>query len=301
MKFPALPLKAASIGHASKRPLTILTAIMAVGTLFLLAASLNNLEFRPGQSFVLPQQPEAPIANRFIGFPAFLFDLFLLLLGIAVLVSLVVLLRSPKDRRLLLKNVGQMLLLAAIMLLFSSLYKPEEESEVQTTPQARAPSPVSGLSEVVESSGTPPMATLAPPAVPGWVRFAVTLGIVLLAAALGYWVWRLVHKPKEELQEITRSALGDLLAGRNWEDVVIRCYADMSVTVSRRRGVWRHQAMTPREFAMRLEQLGLPAHSVGRLTRLFEQARYSAHQSTPNQVQEATDCLAEIMQAMEGR
>jgi len=73
----------ASIGHASKRPLTILTAIMAVGTLFLLAASLNNLEFRPGQSFVLPQQPEAPIANPIIGFPAFLFDLFLLLLGIA--------------------------------------------------------------------------------------------------------------------------------------------------------------------------------------------------------------------------
>jgi len=275
--------------------------MMAIGTLFLLAASLSNMEFKPGQSFVLPQQPEAPFANPIIEFPSFLFDLFLLLLGAALLVSLVILLRSPKDRRLLLKNAGQLLLLAATVVLLSNLYKPEEESEVQTTPQARAPSPVNGLSEVVENSGTPPVATLAAPAVPGWVRFAVTLGIVLLAAALGYWVWRLIHKPKEQLQEITRSALDDLLAGRNWEDVVIRCYADMSVTVSRRRGVGRHQAMTPREFAMRLEQLGLPAQSVGRLTRLFEQARYSGHHSTPSQVQEATDCLAEIMQAVEGR
>jgi len=122
------------------------------------------------------------------------------------------------------------------------------------------------------------MATLAPPAVPGWVRFAVTLGIVLLAAALGYWVWRLVHKPKEELQEITRSALGDLLAGRNWEDVVIRCYADMSVTVSRRRGVWRHQAMTPREFAMRLGAVG-PAGALGGQT--YTTVRASSLQRSP--------------------
>jgi Domain of unknown function (DUF4129) len=62
--------------------------------------------------------------------------------------------------------------------------------------------------------------------------------------------------------------------------------------------VGRHQAMTPREFAVRLEQIGLPARSVSRLTRLFEQARYGSHQSTPGQVQEATDCLAEITRAV---
>jgi len=300
MKFPTLRLEGTPIGHAIKRPLTIVTAVMAIVTLFLLAASLNNLEFEPGQSFVLPQQPQAPCASPAIEFPTFLFDLALVLVGIAFLVSLFVLLRSPRERRLVLRNLGQLVLFAAIGLLLSNLHGLEEKPEVRTTPQARAPSPVTGLSEAIDSSATPVPVTFAPPVVPGWVRYAVTLGIVLLAGALGYSVWRLIQNPKEQLHEITRSALDDLFAGRDWEDVVIRCYADMSTTVSRRRGVGRHQAMTPREFAVRLEQLGLPANSVGRLTRLFEQARYGSLKSGPDQVREATACLAEIMQAVEG-
>jgi hypothetical protein len=136
--------------------------------------------------------------------------------------------------------------------------------------------------------------------VPGWVRYAVTLMVIGLAGALSYWIWWLFHAPKEQLEEITRSALDGLFAGRSWEDVVIRCYADMSAAVSRRCGVGRHRSMTPREFAVRLEQMGLPAISVSRLTRLFEQARYGSRQSTPAQVQEATDCLAEIVGAMGG-
>ena len=80
--------------------------------------------------------------------------------------------------------------------------------------------------------------------------------------------------------------------------MVIRCYADMNATVRRRRGVGRHEAMTAREFAERLEHLGLPAGSVSRLTRLFEQARYGSRESSPDQVREATECLAEIMKAI---
>jgi len=277
-----------------------LAAAAVIVTLFLLAASLNNLRFKTSESFVLPKSPEAVSEAPIIEFPAVLFDAFLVLLGIALLVSLLIILRSPRDRRVVLRNVAQLLLVAAIGLLVSSLYKPEEELEVQATPQARAPAPVSGPSEVVESSGTPVPLAFAPPVVPGWVRYAVTLVVVGLAGAFGYWIWWLLHTPKEQLHEITRLALDDLFAGRNWEDVVIRCYADMSAAISRQRGVGRHQAMTPREFAVRLEQIGLPVSSVSRLTRLFEQARYGSHQSTPDQVREATECLAEIMGAVGG-
>ncbi|MBN1137442.1 MAG: DUF4129 domain-containing protein [Anaerolineae bacterium] len=267
-------------------------------TLFLLAASLNNLEFKPGESFILPQGPRVPSGSPALEFPAVLFDAFLVLLGIALLISLVIMARSPRDRRLLLRNVGQVLLLAVIGLLVSSLYRSEEKLEVQTTPGARAPSPVSGPVEMVESLGTPAPVTFAPPVVPGWVRYAATLVAIGLVGVLGYWGWRFFHNPKEQLHEITRSALDDLFAGRNWEDVVIQCYADMNTAVSRRRGVGRHQAMTPREFGVRLEHIGLPTNSVNRLTRLFEQARYGSHRSTPDQIREATDCLAEIMGAV---
>jgi len=294
--------------HAALNPFTALpartrtglAAAVVVVALFLLAASLNNLVFKPGESFVLPESAGAASDAPIIEFPPILFDVFLVLLGIAFLVSLVIAVRSPKDRRLVLRNVGQLLLVAAIGLLVSSLYKPEEEIELQTTPQAPAPNPVSEPLEVLGNSGTPVPVTFVPPVVPGWARYAVTLAVIGLAGAFGYWIWWLSHTPKEQLHEITRLALDDLFAGRNWEDVVIQCYADMSSAISRKRGVGRHHAMTPREFAVRLEQVGLPVSAVGRLTRLFEEARYGSGQSTSDQVQEATNCLAEIMRAVEG-
>jgi Domain of unknown function (DUF4129) len=275
-----------------------LAAAGVIVALLLLAASLDNLEFKPGESFVLPRSsgaaPDAPV----IEFPPILFDVFLVLLGIAFLVSLVIVLRSPRDRRLVLRNVAQLLLVAAIGLLVSRLYRPEKETESQATSEAPAPNPLTGPLKPLDGSGTPVPVTFVPPLVPGWVRYAVTLVVIGLAGAFGYWIWWLARTPQEQLREITRLALDDLFAGRNWEDVVIRCYADMSVAISRKRGVGRHQAMTPREFAVRLEQIGLPVSSVGRLTRLFEQARYGSHHSTPDQVREATDCLAEIMAAV---
>jgi Domain of unknown function (DUF4129) len=286
--FPAVP----------ERTRTVLSVVAVILTLFLLAAALDNLEFKPGESFVLPQSPETASGTLLMEFPVSLFDAFLVLLGIGLVVSLILLSRSPKDRRVVLRWVSQLLLVAAIGLLASRLYEPEEELEKQATPEARAPDLVSGPSSGVDSAGTPVPVTLAPAVVPGWVRYVITLAVVGLAGAFGYWIWWLFHPPKEQLHEIARLALGELFAGRNWEDVVIQCYADMSTAISRQRGVGRHQAMTPREFAARLEQIGLPASPVSKLTRLFEQARYGSYLSTPEQVCEATDCLADIMRAV---
>ena len=299
-KLSSLFTKKLFAGHRARRLSAVVASAAVIVAVFLLAASLNSLELAPGESFELPMTAEtAPGALRF-GIPPVLFDAFLVLAGIAVLISLVMLLRSPQDRRALLRNVGLFLVYMAIGLLVTRLYNPPEEQEVTSTPGAHAPSPVSGLSEGAEYAGTPVPVTLEEPKVAGWVRYAVTLAVVGLIAAFGYWMWRSFHTPQEELHEITRSALDDLLAGRNWEDVVIQCYADMSATIKRQRGVGRHEAMTAREFAARLEQLGLPAGSVSRLTRLFEQARYGSRESTPGQVQEATECLAEIMRAVAG-
>jgi len=298
VKLTILRIKKLFASYRAKRLSMIVAGAAVVATVFLLAASLHSLELAPGESFSLPKSSETTPGQLEIGFPTILFDMFLALIGVAVLVYLVILIRSPKERRELLKNVGFYLVFVAIALLVSRLYHPQEEQEMTATPGAHAPSPVSGLLEGIEGAGTPTPVTFERPTVPRWVRFAVTWVVVGLVAAFGYWIWSSWHTPKEELHAITRSALEDLLAGRDWEDVVIRCYADMNVTISRRRGVGRHQAMTAREFAVRLEQLGLPADSVDRLTRLFEQARYGSHKSTPEQVQEATECLAEIMRAV---
>jgi hypothetical protein len=79
--------------------------------------------------------------------------------------------------------------------------------------------------------------------------------------------------------------------------VVIQSYVRMSEVVGARRGLYRPEAMTPREFAERLERAGLPAEGVRRLTQLFESVRYGARKSGPSDVGEAVACLHSILQA----
>ena len=69
----------------------------------------------------------------------------------------------------------------------------------------------------------------------------------------------------------------------------------MGDVVSSKRHLQREIAMTPREFASRLEQAGLPGEAVAQLTRLFEGVRYGDRKSAPRDVNEAVRCLQTIL------
>ena len=69
----------------------------------------------------------------------------------------------------------------------------------------------------------------------------------------------------------------------------------MSDVVSNTRQLHRDLAMTPHEFALCLERVGLPADAVGSLTRLFEGVRYGDRKSGPKDVNEAVSCLKTIL------
>ena len=102
-------------------------------------------------------------------------------------------------------------------------------------------------------------------------------------------------KPLDEIAKIARSSLRDLSSGRNSSDVIINCYLRMSDVVAHRRQLQREIAMTPHEFALRLEQAGLPGDAVTRLTHLFEAVRYGDRKSGPRDVNEAVSCLKTIL------
>jgi hypothetical protein len=69
----------------------------------------------------------------------------------------------------------------------------------------------------------------------------------------------------------------------------------MTRVVDARRGLFREYAMTPAEFALRLENAGLPREPVSRLTRLFEAVRYGARTSSQSDIDEAVACLTSIL------
>ena len=147
------------------------------------------------------------------------------------------------------------------------------------------------------------MPVFEPPQVSPAFSYLVSFGFALLWLAVMWGLYRgwkkyqrmNNQKPLEELARIARSSLDELASGRNSSDVIINCYLRMSDVVSRRRQLHRAVAMTPHEFALRLEQAGLPGDAVKRLTRLFEGVRYGDRKSGPRDVNEAVSCLTTIL------
>jgi hypothetical protein len=131
------------------------------------------------------------------------------------------------------------------------------------------------------------------------ISFAFALAFVI-AAYLVYRAWKKYsdanRSPLQEIAHIARSSLRDISSGRDSTDVIINCYLRMADIVADKRQLQRDEAMTPQEFAMRLERAGLPGDAVRRLTRLFEMVRYGDRRSGPIEVNEAVSCLNTILQ-----
>jgi ABC-type multidrug transport system fused ATPase/permease subunit len=143
-----------------------------------------------------------------------------------------------------------------------------------------------------------------PPQVSPALTFLIGLAVALILVGVWWWLnrwWKrrqmllAMQRPLDDIANIARASLDDLAAGRAWDDVILDSYFRMSRVVEKQRGLARQHAMTPSEFAARLEQAGLPGDAVRRLTRLFESVRYGAHSSTPEEINEAVTCLSAIL------
>jgi hypothetical protein len=150
---------------------------------------------------------------------------------------------------------------------------------------------------------TVPMPAFAPPQVSPTFSYMISFVVALIWLAVLWILYRGWQrylslnngKPLGAIAKIARSSLDELNAGRNSNDVIINCYLRMSDVVSDKRHLHRQVAMTPHEFALHLEQAGLPGDAVTRLTRLFEGVRYGARKSGPQDINEAVSCLKTIL------
>jgi hypothetical protein len=278
--------------------LVLILAALALLALTVLAISLNEVPFRAGQQFSQnseggPRVNPQELINAWIEIPwwrqASLWVLFLLL------VILVGYMLPPELRRLLIRRFIRMALTFwGIFYIFKNYghlipalnIDVAEGAPVQNGNGASGEMPVFVPAEIS-------------PAFSYLISFGVALLLLVMLWAL-YRAWRKYNaltnqKPLEEIARIARSSLNDLSSGRDSSDVIINCYLRMGEVVSNKRHLHRAVATTPREFAMRLEQAGLPGDAVSRLTRLFEGVRYGDRKSSPRDVNEAVSCLTTIL------
>ncbi len=191
---------------------------------------------------------------------------------------------------------------AVIVLLFAALAGLVWWARQPTTVmerQAKTLQPMTASQEeAIKESPPPPPEAGDEHGLPGLRILEYILAISLLAG-LGWAAWRswIGRAPKAvpeatDLGEIVAQAVLDLQKGRELSDVVLRCYRDMCAILGRK--VVLRKEMTAREFAQRLQQVGVGEKEVLRLTNLFERVRYGRHQANPDERVEAITLLQSI-------
>jgi hypothetical protein len=275
--------------------LVLLLAVLALGALTILAISLNQVPFREGQRFGQREMTQFQVSAeeiREIWTQVPIWKQVVLWALAGLLVVLVGLLLSPEFRKRML------ILFIRMAVTFWAVYLILKNYGAQLLGNlGGAPAGQLGASEIT------PIPVFEPPQVSPTFSYLISFAFALVWLAVlwglyrGWKKYQLLNtkKPLDEIAKIARSSLDDLSSGRNSSDVIINCYLRMSDVVSSRRQLQREIAMTPREFASRLEQAGLPGDAVTRLTRLFEGVRYGDRKSGPRDVNEAVGCLKTIL------
>lgn len=279
--------------YFQNKRLILLLAVLALGALTILAISLNEVPFREGQHFgqrgtttieVFPED----LSQGWVEIPIWKQILVWGLVGL--LVVLIAMLLSPEMRRRLFR------ILIRVAVTAWALYFLIKKGIISPN--------LFGNGEAPPSQDTfVPVPVFEPPQVSSTFSYLISFAIALiwlLVLWLLYRGWQRyvslnTKKPLAEIAKIARSSLNDLSSGRNSSDVIINCYLRMSDVVSSTRHLYRNTAMTPHEFALHLEQAGLPGDAVTRLTRLFEGVRYGNRKSGPQDINEAVSCLKTIL------
>lgn len=273
---------------------TMIIVGIAVGAMILLAASLSELELSFGEPFSIKGQSQSDSAG--ISLPLdghVLTDILLAMFAVIQFIlpfAILYLIVSREARKNVTKMLFSLLWILAFYILISSGKYPFTPLETDFTSDF----PISeSITTDIDLAYTAPQ----------WLITAMTIGLsVLLASVLvGAFkiIWRLIHRtasPLELVKQEVQDAIEALHAGNDLKDTVIRCYFEMSRIISKRQGIRRDKAMTPREFERDLVKAGLPSEYVRQLTRLFEAVRYGRKIPGEKEKQQAISCLTRIVE-----
>ena len=269
----------------------ILTIIIVI----FLASGITGVEFQPGTLIAKEEEnenlgpPQLPDLSTPIWFYMLMFAIWVILP-----VSVVLFIKYPEVR----KRTAQGLVYVAIygLILFLLTRKTQEETPeleqleeelIDTTIIETQREAAEFISSVAEADPN--------------LNIILDITIFIFIAILLWIVYQRYFRKKtsttEQLKIEVEGAISEIESGVDLRNVIIRCYAEMSRTLDEKRDIQREHAMTPREFEVELQKIGLPHQAIQRLTRLFEEVRYGHAELGPEAEQEALHCLTAIAEA----
>ncbi len=276
----------------SKRKALVSLGLVTV-LIVIIAASLPQLELRPGMPFpklerdqavvVVPppvetEPPESIPLNRFF------IILVALLAAATILGAAYKLLRGAVWRDIWafiwpMVTIG-LLVCGFLYFLFSV---PNSGNLVSTELPVAAPEP----------AVTSPLGP-----VPPLIFWLVGAGLLAAAGLAGIWLFgSMANRPgtMERVGLEAERARQALKTGLDFKNVIISCYRQMSLALAQDQGIEREEFMTIREFEELLVSAGIPHQPVHQLTQLFEAVRYGNWQPNPADEQQAIHCLDAIV------
>ncbi len=280
------------------RILTIIVLAIGVIALLVLSMTLVSAEFVGGS---LPEMIFNPTlltgdtgggGLRISGPVTLLFNLIVLFLILAVIYASI---RDPVA-------AIRLFVISVIVLFGTRMFLPLIGDTPPVTPTETA-----AEEEIVEPVPVPEQSgdgfeILDPPA---WfsagliATVSLVVGGGLAALAWGYF------RPQtdasltlnQQIGEDAQQAIDHIVTGYDLRAAILNAWYQMSATLQREQGIVRNNDMTAREFEQKLVTNGFPEQAVTRLTRLFEQVRYSESEPGVREQREAIDCLSVIVAA----
>jgi len=273
----------------------LLYLVGALISLVLLSGSLSNLELRSGTPFpgVDHNYTAQQAASRQIQTYSFaaipgIFGLILLLMIFYVLIRLT----AFVNLKWLLSWLSRFILALAVLFIFLIFLSYLNFGTTGASEWALeiVPSPSTKIS--TSPFGQPPKEFI-------WIA---AIGFIL---ATGFFIIKVFgrqlqpSRTEDSLLQPAKNAIQALRAGKDFRNVIIRCYLEMANRLEEERGIERSHDMTVREFEDWLAFKGLPRVPVRNLTHLFEKVRYGEQYLGENDEKIALDSLTEIIRFAE--
>ena len=276
--------------HRTKQ-VVLLTLVVALLALLVLAGSLSNLRLQPGAPF--PGSADDLSSSTTVTAPTPAASGSLPWLGAIIAAVLFALAIYLPARLIGLVSIRNILWTAAVVILllvlFSILPRGLAGPPAVLPNDASVPQPPSSNAYPVSPLGKTPSQFI-------WIAAG---GLLMAVSALSLYSWKRVSKAaqtKNALSGEAESALRDLEAGKDFGNVIVRCYLQMAELLRAERGMERQQSMTVREFEDWLASHDIPPAPVHDLTSLFEKARYSKEEIDDADEKRGAECLRQIVQ-----
>jgi hypothetical protein len=282
--------------------LLIFTCLLLV----LLAVSFPALKMQPGDMFLLwtgegdasGANPVGDNVSWFLVLTQVIIAILIIMLPVYIMLSLL----NKEERKKLLANVIMISLFILILLLpFSKDLRAIQPND-PATPQPE----LTEQPELDYDSIPAPIFIFNPSP---WMMPLILIGAAVLLAGAAFLSIKILSDrsdldrlPYLDIAENAQTALEDIHEAKmDFDDIIIRCYAEMSHTLRSEKGIQRSEAMTPHEFEQKLLYRGFPARPIHQLTKLFEQVRYGRQQPGENEKQVAVESLGEIIEHCKDR